>query len=554
MKKWNLLPLLFFSVSGLGSDQNHVQTKVLLSPVYTIDRKYLSMEGPNSTQPVYLIDSEKPELLWITGIQTEMMKANGESPSSPDFMCHVNLDFNLARRKAMYGYLNSTTTRLLTLSQGQLKLDLPRGFGLPILSSEPLDMATQVLNLNIDHPHETVRHKVTFKFIKDSEAGKPIVPLFNIVPFVLVQDTITRESPLSMESSSPVDVTSCLPGQHAPNGTKWDIFKDVAGNKITGHWVVKPGWDIHHTNVTGWMNLPFDTTMHAAAVHLHPFAVSLALRDLTTGKEIFKSKARSSKGKIGLEDVSSFASVKGIPLYKNHEYELVSTYHNTTDHDVDSMATMLIYARDMQFKKPSPALLRPVKNVTMPAAGPERILMRTSLGNLLLTLYPDVAPETVRRILALVRAGVYDSTAFDFIYPGFVAQTSLADNRATALTEKQESLVTPLPLEPNTLPHERGVLSMGHEERDPDTALSSFSIVLGRAPQLDQRYTVFGKVEQGWNVLEAFEKIPLNAKHVPVQRVTILNAEVVSSTMTLKGRSDVKNSAPKKGADHSRQD
>src|SRR5665213_1268508 len=77
-----------------ASDAPLVQTKVFLSPVYSIDKIYRSMEGPTSTQQVYLLDAPQPELLWITGFRTEMMGEDGETPSKPEFMCHVNLDFD----------------------------------------------------------------------------------------------------------------------------------------------------------------------------------------------------------------------------------------------------------------------------------------------------------------------------------------------------------------------------------------------------------------------------------------------------------------------------
>jgi hypothetical protein len=72
--------------------------------------------------------------------------------------------------------------------------------------------------------------------------------------------------------------------------------------------------------------MQFDTTVHYIAVHLHPFAESLELVDLTTGESVFKSKARNFDDKIGLEEVEFFSSEEGLPIYKDHEYELVSTY------------------------------------------------------------------------------------------------------------------------------------------------------------------------------------------------------------------------------------
>ena len=99
------------------------------------------------------------------------------------------------------------------------------------------------------------------------------------------------------------------------------------------------------------MNLPFDTRLNYIAVHLHPFAESLELKDLTDGITIFKRKVRSSSGKIGIDEVEYYSSVEGIPLFKDHEYELTSHYHNTTDKNQDSMAVMFLYLLDKEYEK-----------------------------------------------------------------------------------------------------------------------------------------------------------------------------------------------------------
>ena len=99
------------------------------------------------------------------------------------------------------------------------------------------------------------------------------------------------------------------------------------------------------------MKLTFDTTLHFAAVHLHPFAQSLELRDLTADKTVFKANAQNFKDKIGLKKVDYFSSEEGVPLYKDHEYELISVYNNTTDLDQDSMAVMFLYVLDQEFEE-----------------------------------------------------------------------------------------------------------------------------------------------------------------------------------------------------------
>ena len=98
--------------------------------------------------------------------------------------------------------------------------------------------------------------------------------------------------------------------------------------------------------------LPVDTTAHHIAVHLHPFATKLELRDLMAKTTVFASNTINSEGRIRFERVESFASEEGMPVHADHEYELVSTYENTSREDQESMAIMFVYTLDKEFIRP----------------------------------------------------------------------------------------------------------------------------------------------------------------------------------------------------------
>src|SRR4029077_43289 len=121
------------------------------------------------------------------------------------------------------------------------------------------------------------------------------------------------------------------------------LFEDGQGRTFSGHWIVKPGREENHTLVTKLLDLPYDTTLHYVAVHLHPFAESVELRDLTGGTTVFKSNARQVPDRVGLAEVEYLSSAEGIPLYKDHQYEVTSVYDNTSGVDQDAMATMFLY-------------------------------------------------------------------------------------------------------------------------------------------------------------------------------------------------------------------
>src|SRR5688500_7147908 len=59
-------------------EQAPVWTKEVLSKTYYIDKKYKSMFGPDSLQKVSLLDTQQPELLWITGFKAVMMDGDGK--------------------------------------------------------------------------------------------------------------------------------------------------------------------------------------------------------------------------------------------------------------------------------------------------------------------------------------------------------------------------------------------------------------------------------------------------------------------------------------------
>jgi cyclophilin family peptidyl-prolyl cis-trans isomerase len=466
--------------------------------------------------------------VWITGFQTEMVGADGVTPTLPEFMCHVNLDFNAMEHKQLMGSGSNANSRILTLSQGQINVRFPEGFGMPVLSNEPLSLNTQVLNHNLEHPNMQVRHKITFTFARDSDLKEPLKPLFNDSAFGMKllegKDGHYGMGSVDMVKHGP----SCLPGDTAPNAHGGSIYQDQFASKFTGHWVVKPGRETNHTNVTKYMNLPYDTTLHFAAVHLHPYAVSLELRDLTTGKSVFKSKARSFKDKIGLSFVDSFSSAKGVPLFRDHEYDLVSVYNNTTQTDKDSMAVVLLFMLDKDFKKPTIVSGPVVSPVTASVAlHPTRVRFRTSLGELVFKLYPDVAPATVGHFLELVQAGVYNSARFYRIEPGFVAQTALVEDRPTPMTPQQRALLHMVPAEFSQIPHRRGILSLARQDNDVNSGDNSFSILLGPAPHLDGKYTVFGEVEKGFKILDKIEHVERDANNIPRQRLEIRQAEML---------------------------
>lgn len=155
----------------------------------------------------------------------------------------------------------------------------------------------------------------------------------------------------------------------------------------------------------------------------------------------------------------------------------------------------------------------------------KEVLLKTSLGDITLALDPDLAPEHVRNFLKLVEAGWYDHTAFHRIIPNFVAQGGLGSSREPVKYHPADRWVKNLAGEfSKDRKHTRGTLSMARAE-DPNSAQTSFFIVLHDAPNLDGKYTIFGKVVDGFDVLARMEQIPRQGES-PVTRVELIEAVI----------------------------
>jgi cyclophilin family peptidyl-prolyl cis-trans isomerase len=151
----------------------------------------------------------------------------------------------------------------------------------------------------------------------------------------------------------------------------------------------------------------------------------------------------------------------------------------------------------------------PQAATALPAPQPQvdstlRVTLSTSVGDLTARLLPDVAPRTVAQFLKLARAGIYDGIYFYRVEQGFVAQVSVATDREDPMSNAQREVIAPIPLEAGDIRHTRGVLSLAHGD-DPNSGETSFSILLGDAPHLDGKFTIFGVLEGGEETLKRIE-------------------------------------------------
>ena len=315
------------------------------SPVHHIDRIYKSMQGPVTNSGFRLDPKGESELLWLVGYEATIVNAEGTASLSQEFMCHSSVGTApRAYRNLLPAKMPPPEGRLFTLAQGQSVVRFPEGYGIAYLPGMPLRLQSQVLNHNIEDADLDVRHRVAVDYVRDSDLKQPMIPLTLTGAFG--EKLVSGDGPhfgIDPDSVNPeLHGPGCSIGESAMEG---HVRGDRHGQKFTGHWILKPGREENHTRVTNQLRLQHDTHLHYAAIHLHPYATSLQLRDITADEVVFEVKGKSAKDRIALENIEHVSSAEGLPLYKGHEYEVVSIYENDSGVDQDAMATVFMYIR-----------------------------------------------------------------------------------------------------------------------------------------------------------------------------------------------------------------
>lgn len=131
-----------------------------------------------------------------------------------------------------------------------------------------------------------------------------------------------------------------------------------------------------------------------------------------------------------------------------------------------------------------------------------------STGVVAIRLRPDLAPGHVERIKLLAREGFYDNVPFHRVIPGFMAQTGDPTGRGTGGSSYPD-----LAAEFTKEPFVRGTAGMARSSL-PDSANSQFFIMYDRNDYLDEKYTVFGEVIEGMDIVEQIRNSPADRNGV----------------------------------------
>ena len=157
----------------------------------------------------------------------------------------------------------------------------------------------------------------------------------------------------------------------------------------------------------------------------------------------------------------------------------------------------------------------------------QRAVIHTKFGEVTLKFIPEVAPNHVNSFIELSQKGFYNGTTFHRVVPNFVIQGG--DPNSKNPDRSKHGMGGPgnnLKAEFSNKPHKRGTLSMARAAY-PDSAGSQFFICVADTPSLDGKYTVFGEVIKGMDVVDKIVSQPRDARDNPNDRIE-MTVEIVN--------------------------
>ena len=160
-------------------------------------------------------------------------------------------------------------------------------------------------------------------------------------------------------------------------------------------------------------------------------------------------------------------------------------------------------------------------------------VISTSYGDMVVQFFEGAAPKHVESFKLHAKNGYYNGTIFHRIIPGFMIQggdpNTKGDNKASygigghaakyyGIGVEENPKSWNLPAEFNNIKHTRGILSMARSN-DPNSGGSQFFICAGNVSHLNSKYTVFGQVVEGDEIIDQIINLPRDRRDNPNRRV-----------------------------------
>jgi len=150
-----------------------------------------------------------------------------------------------------------------------------------------------------------------------------------------------------------------------------------------------------------------------------------------------------------------------------------------------------------------------------------QVVLETTQGEIVITLFPAQAPKTVENFLGLVNKGYYNGTVFHRVIRNFMIQggdpTATGRGGESIWSQPFEDEFSP------SLAFDRvGLLAMANA--GPNSNGSQFFITVGKTPWLNQRHTIFGEVVTGFSAVEAISRVAVGPADRPLEEQKIIKA------------------------------
>ena len=166
----------------------------------------------------------------------------------------------------------------------------------------------------------------------------------------------------------------------------------------------------------------------------------------------------------------------------------------------------------------------PFDGATIEKMAGQCVRLETEAGAIEIEMLAEVAPETVRNFLNLSATGAFDTTTFSRIVKDFVVQGGNLSTGQKWSLELARRASRKIPDEPSLVKHVRGIVSMARPD-EPNSATTHFFILVNEAAQLDGKFSAFGRVTKGMEVVDAMNKAEADGEK-PAKPVRLTRALV----------------------------
>ena len=275
-----------YQASPLKSPHGPVQQVELRTPdLLLVDSHVLAFHSPGS-----MLQFRFTEPVWVIAYQTEIHGPDGKEPAE-NYLCHTFFgNQKVEQLKSPDGKVISDEMRVLFSDAFTRQVRLPQGFGLQLSPEDSLDWMPMFNNRGDRVARVGMRAKV--HFIREKDLGKPLRPLHTLLKAVRTPHLFFVD-----------------PGRHEQETT---------------------------------FELPFDGRIHFIGAHIHPYAASITLFNVSRRERVWRGLAQTNPGGQ-TSGMDTYSSAEGYPVRAGETFRLTSAYQNPTQFPIDAMAGVFLF-------------------------------------------------------------------------------------------------------------------------------------------------------------------------------------------------------------------